>query len=336
MNNEIYQEQQLAKKLYKDIINSCSIFYDKKQRVYFKHLTEIELGEVQEFYLKTFGESKNKGLLDEKEKIKILSEQSTWSKEKEKEIESLKDKISLDKTTLEKLIIRSQIKEVRLKIKENEDKLSEILKERSELLGLTAENFSLKKSNEFLLYASLYKDNELKHRLFEEDFESFFDIEDKELLIYINMYKEFNDLFKQENLKKIAVCSFFMNSFFICDDDPLIFFGKPVVNLTQNQIELFSIAKNYKYFIMKNGKNPPNDLKSLSELVEWYENRSITNTLKTKENKDGNTYVGASKEEIRNMVEQSNPKDEIVDLKKEATKLGGNLSFDQILKIHGI
>jgi hypothetical protein len=30
------------------------------------------------------------------------------------------------------------------------------------------------------------------------------------------------------------------------------------------------------------------------------------------------------------------PKDEVVDLVKEADKMGGNLSFDQILKIHGV
>jgi hypothetical protein len=32
----------------------------------------------------------------------------------------------------------------------------------------------------------------------------------------------------------------------------------------------------------------------------------------------------------------SNSKDEVVDLAEEAKKAGGNLSFDQILKIHGV
>jgi predicted lactoylglutathione lyase len=87
--------------------------------------------------------------------------------------------------------------------------------------------------------------------------------------------------------------------------------------------------------VSKSGENPPANVKSLGELVSWYENRQIISNLKEKDsNKMGQSYVGASKEELKLMT--SNSKDEVVDLAEEAKKAGGNLSFDQILKIHGV
>jgi hypothetical protein len=165
--------------------------------------------------------------------------------------------------------------------------------------------------------------------------EEFSELNEIDLIDYINCYREFIDTFKINNLKKIAVSPFFMNSFFLCEDDPFIFFGKPLVNLTQYQIELFGVARNYKYYLTKSGENPPNNIKNLDELVNWYENRQAINNLKEK-NKDklGQSYIGATKEELMAMTSDS--KDEVVDLTKEAQKAGGDLSFEEILKIHGI
>jgi len=334
--NELYKEQQLAKKLYRDIVQGYSVFNKDNSYVYFKHLTEIEFAESQDQYIRLLSDSKKRGLLDEKDKIKILCEQGIWSNEKENEIKLYNKEIIGDEATLNKLIIKSQINQIKNSIKIKQQKLDEINKERDELLGLTAERYAFKKSNEFLLYLTLYRDSSFKNRIFEEDKDDFFDIEDRELMEYINIYKEFNTMFDAENIKKIAVCSFFMNNFFHCEDNPYYFYGKPIVELTQNQMQLFYIAKNYKYLLTKNGENPPNNIESLNDLISWYENRSSASNLKDKiaEDKLGQTYIGASKEELKAMTASS--KEEVLDLNQESKKLGGDLSFEQILKIHGI
>lgn len=334
--NELYKEQQLAKKLYKDIVQGYSVFNKNEDLIYFKHLTEIEFAESQDQYIKLFNSSKKKGLLDEKDKIKILCDQGVWSIQRENEIKSLSKEISADEITLSKLIIKSQMQQIKRNIENKQKRLEEINKEREDLLGLTAEKYAFKKSNEFLLYLTLYKDPLFKNRIFEENKDDFFDIEDYELIEYINIYKNFNIMFDLQNLKKIAVCSFFMNNFFHCEDNPYYFYGKPIVELTQNQIQLFYIGKNYKYLLTKNGENPPSSIENLTELINWYENRSSTNNLKDKvsEDKLGQTYIGASKEELKAMTASS--KEEVLDLNEESNKLGGNLSFEQILKIHGI
>lgn len=331
--NEINQEQNFVRKIYKELINGYSIFYKKDKSFSFKHLSEPEICGANEVYLKAFYEARDRGLLDKDQKIKILCEQGVWSKEKEDEIKKIIEEIETLQTTLKKLIIKSQIERIRNQVSALEDNLTKINKEKEELLGLTAENYAYKKSNEFVIYLSLY-DKDFKNMLFNSE-EEFSELNEIDLIDYINSYKEFIETFRISNLKKIAVSPFFMNSFFLCEDDPFIFFGKPLVRLTQYQIELFSVARNYKYYLTKNGENPPNNVKNLDELVNWYENRQSINNLKEK-NKDklGQSYVGATKEELMAMTSDS--KDEVVDLTKEAQKAGGDLSFEEILKIHGI
>jgi len=333
--NEPSQENQLVKKLYKDIILGCSVFYNKNESVYFKHLTEFEFGLIQEQYIKILTKSKKEGLLDEKDKVDFLCQQGVWSKENEDSIIKYENEILNHQTTLQKLIIKSQINEIKNKIKDIELKLKKLNEEKEDLLGLTAEKYSLKKSNEYILYISLYKDESLNNKLFETNQEDFFDLDDSELMDYIAIYRSFVDLFKTQNLKKIAVSPFFMNNFFLCEDNPFIFYGKPIVHLTQYQTELFSIARMYKNHISKIGQTPPNNLKNLDELIAWYENSQYSSSLKNNQNDQlSQTYIGASKEELKAMVD--GPDVEVVDLEKEAQKIGGDLSFDQILKIHGI
>jgi hypothetical protein len=331
--NEINQEQNLVRKIYKDLILGFSIFYKKDKVFSFKHLSEPEICGANEVYLKAFNEARYQGLLDREEKVKILCDQGVWSKDKENEIKKITEEIDVLQNTLKKLIIKSQIERIRDQISNLEKNLNKISKEKEELLGLTAENYAYKKSNEFVIYLSLY-DKEFKRMLFNSE-EEFSELNEIDLIDYINSYREFIETFRINNLKKIAVSPFFMNSFFLCEDDPLIFFGKPLINLTQYQIELFSVARNYKYYLTKSGENPPNNVKNLDELVNWYENRQTINNLKEK-NKDklGQSYVGATKEELMAMTSDS--KEEVVDLTKEAQKAGGDLSFEEILKIHGI
>jgi hypothetical protein len=331
--NDIAKEQNFVRKLYRDILNGFSVFYLKEKSFSFRHLSEVEVCSSNEVYIKEFDKAKMQGLLSAEDKIKLLCRDKVWSEEKEAEIQKLSDQIITLQNTIKKLVIKSQVNKVKNDLKEKENLLKNIIKERDELLGLTADNFAYKKSNEYIIYSSLYE-SDGKTPMFKQE-DEFAELNEVDLIEYIQIYKEFINNFKIDNIKKIAVSPFFMNTFFLCEDDPFLFFGKPVVNLTQYQCDLFSLARNYKYYLSKSGENPPANVKSLGELVSWYENRQIISNLKEKDsNKMGQSYVGASKEELKLMT--SNSKDEVVDLAEEAKKAGGNLSFDQILKIHGV
>lgn len=332
--NDFVKEQNIVRKLYRDLINGFTTFHLKDKSFSFKHLSESEICFSNEIYIKEFDNAKIQGLLSTEDKIKLLYRDNVWSEDKEKQIDRISEEIGNLQTTIKKLIIQSQIKKMRDEINGKQEDLNKILKEREELLGLTAENFAQKKSNEFIIYYSLYKDD-LKTPLFKNQ-DEFGEGTDIELIEYINCYKEFINMFKIENIKKIAVCGFFMNTFFLCEDNPNIFYGKPIINLTQYQCDLFALGRNYKYYLTKSGENPPNNVKKLDDLVAWYENRqNIANLKQQNQDKMGQSYIGATKEELKTIA--SNSTDEVVDLSEEAKKSGnGDLSFEQILKIHGI
>lgn len=330
--NDLVQELNFIRKIYRDILEGFTTLNLSEKKINIKHLSEKELSETNQIYLEEYKEAKKAGLLTEKDKIEILCNDKLWSKEKEKEILDLSSEISLKKKTLSKLFIQSQIKNLKKEIKDKEENLKKLEKDREELLGLTVENFAFKKSNQYIIYLSSYNENLSK--MF-NDLEEFGELDEVKLSGLIFIYREFMEIFNIKNIKKVAASPFFMNSFFLCEDNIFSYYGKPIVSLTKNQIDLFSIAKNYKHYLIKAEDNPPEDFNSLDELINWYENRPNISNLKEK-NKDklGQSYIGATKEELMNIA--SNSKEEVLDLTSEAEKAGGNLSFEDILKIHGI
>lgn len=332
MSNDLNQQVNLARKLYKDILDGFTKLPFKEEYIKIRHLTESESCEINQVYIDQYHKAKHMGLLAENDKLEILYKDKMWSKDKEQEIEKLVQDISSKKNTLSKLFIKSQINLIKNEIKSQEESLNKILKEREDLLGFTVENFAFKKSNERIIFISLYNENEQKLFLEEDDFLS---LEEDTLYEYIFIYKQFLDMFSSSNIKRIAVCPFFMNNFLLSEDNVFSFYGKPIVSLTKNQIDLFSIARNYKFYLSKSNDNPPASYKNLDELVSWYENKPNLTNLKDK-SKDalGQTYIGATKDELA--VIASNSKEEVVDLTQEAKKSGGDLSFEEILKIHGI
>jgi hypothetical protein len=330
--NEAYQEINLCRKLYRDILYGFTLLNINNRKINIKHLTEKEFCQTNDLYLQEYVKAKKSGLLTEKDKIEILIKDGVWSKKQEDQISSLEREIGLKKITLNKLFIQSQIKRLKEEIKNLEKDLDKIVKEREEILGLTVENYAFKKSNQYVIYLSFYDENYNKYFKSEEDFN---ELDENDLIDLIYTYKEYMQMFEINNLKKIAVSPFFSNSFFLSEDNIFYFYGRPIVDLTKNQIDLFSLGRTYKGHIVKSGEMPPENIKNLSELVDWYENRPNLSNLKEK-NKDklGQSYIGASKEELMNIT--ANSKEEVLDLSAEAQKMGGELSFDQILKIHGV
>lgn len=330
--NEVYQEINFCRKLYRDILYGFTLLNIGNRKINIKHLTEKEFCQTNDLYLQEYVKAKKSGLLTEKDKIDILIKDMVWSQKQEDQIIALEKEIGLKKLTLSKLFIQSQIKKLREEIKNLEKDLNKIIKEREEILGLTVENYAFKKSNEYVIYLSFYDEDYNKYFKSDEDFS---ELEENELIDLIYTYKEYMRMFEVENLKKIAVSPFFSNSFFLSDDNIFYFYGKAITDLTKNQIDLYSLGRTYKGYIVKSGEMPPENIKSLTELVDWYENRPNLSNLKDK-NKDklGQSYVGASKEELMNIA--SNSKEEVLDLSTEAQKMGGELSFEQILKIHGV
>ena len=252
MNQEEY------KLIYYDIINGYSFYSDNKTSLYIKHFSLQDINLVNTRKLKIEAKARKLGLLDEKTQVDNLIDKDNWSKARDEEVLKLKDFIKNLKYTKTKLILGRDIEDINKQIKENEDNLNSILAEKQELLGTTLESYTNKKINEYYVYCSLYKDESLTNRLFTET--EFDELDYNELFEFYAKYNIGLSHITEKNIKKISLSGFFLNSFYLCDDDPYTFFGKPIISLTFSQIELFACAKYYKNILTNSTTRPPDNV----------------------------------------------------------------------------
>ena len=182
---DLQKPQQLYKKKYKQLIDGVSLFFDDNTPIYIKHLSELDIGELELATDKYHKEAKKKGLPAEKDKISILIKQELWADDKEKEISTLRKQAALLQDTHKKLFLKKQIKNSQVKIDSVLKDLTSLLSEREEILGLTCEKYAEKKSNEEIVVHCFFKDREMSQKFFSEEE---FDELNREKLYYFHPY----------------------------------------------------------------------------------------------------------------------------------------------------
>ena len=144
------------------------------------------------------------------------------------------------------------------------------------------------------------------------------------------------------NYKRIALSTFFLNYFYLCDDNPNIFYGRPVVKLSYNQVELFGYARHYKNALQEMKTNPPDELYDDPEkLEEWVSAGKNADKVMEKNKQDrehgASSIVGATKEDLKRLgytyedntdVSKTNLSEKANSSKKQ------RLSFEDLIKIH--
>ena len=325
------------RELYRDIILGYSVEHIKSEdkRVYIKHLTDVEVGLSEREYKEHIENAVKRGLKKEKDTVNFLIEEGLWSQKNEERITVLKDRIKHLRDSKEKLLIKSQVSEIEKELKPYENELYILNYERGDIIGTTAESFANKKISESTIKDCFFKDRELKEPYYtEEDYDYLPQKQVNESLeLYANViYKKF----EADEIKRISVSPFFMNNYYLCDDNAYNFFGKPILELTNFQVILVSYGKNFKSLMTNNKPAPEDYMKHPDKIIEWYEMQSKTAMVDDygeKGEASGRSYFGASKKEMESIGKE---KEGVVDLKDEVVKQGGEMNFDQILKMHGI
>jgi hypothetical protein len=336
MKDEIKNSYSECKKLYRDIIFGYSELRvgEFKQKVFIKHLDEMDAGMTDREYEDYLFLAQEKGLKAEKDALEFMIEQDLWSKEKEEDLKSSKETLRTLESTKKKLIIKSQLTSIEKEIKPIKQKVYLLSHERTESMGLTAEGFASKKVNEFMVQKAFYKDRELKELLYTE--EEFDIIETEELTELMNKFADSHSDFRDEQMKLIAVCPFFMNIFSLCGDNAYAFFSKPIIELTNYQSSLLNSAKYIRSLITNSKPAPDEYYDSPKKLSEWYElqdkTKQVKDGLSQQGDAGGTTIVGANKSELKTLETED---EEVVDLNKMAQDKG-EISFEELMDLHGL
>jgi len=276
------------------------------------------------------------GLPTRKERIDYLIKENVWTEEKNKEILQTKTALAGLQKTKEKVFLQAHIDQVNREIKENRIKLAGQEAQKEELIGFTAEAYAARRINEHYMYNALLREN--GEKLFAK--EEFEELEEEKIVELIGLYNKSTQKFKSDSLKKISVSNFFTNLFYLCEDNPFVFFGKAVIELTFYQIELFGYGRYYKNMIQNSDNKPPDEIaQNPDKLVDWFESsKSARETLDKSKNmeKEGAavSLVGATKQDLKRLG-LDNP-NETINLAKKAAEKGGRLTMEELAKLHGM
>lgn len=330
------EEKSKLKLIFIDIINGFSKENFNNQNIYLKHLNIYDSGDVEStkdfFYKKAIRE----GLPSETDKLKYLYDEKLWSKKEEDEILNIENYINNLKNTKKKLFKSKDLEAINTQIEHEDRKLNSIKLNRKKLIGFTAEDYSIKKSNEHIIFISLYKDCELKNKLFSDlDFRN---VEEEELSKLSEIYFKNSIEFSSLNLKKIALLPFYKNLYHLCSDNPYYLYGKRVLDLSFYQIEIFSYSRYFSNIISQSKTPPPDEyFEDPDKLIEWADSSKnadeILNNNKKHAEADGRSLVGATKEDLKKAgLDDPNG----ISIFEEAKKRGGVLSMEDMIKLHGI
>jgi hypothetical protein len=257
------------KLLYQEIVEGCSLSDDRS--VCFKHLNEIEGIEVLRQRLVFFRKYIAKGIPSEKSRLKEVIESEQWSAQKEDDIISLKYAIGDNEKNIVNIIAQQQAM-IRRAIEEDKNKLGALLLERSQVLGVTADELSDTDASNYTLYLSAYKDRACTTRMFSswEEFES---MSNEELDQLVNMMESCMSKFSDKNIRELSVLPHFLNSFSYCKDRIEAFLNKPVSIMTGYQMHLLSLGVRNLNILSQSQGSPPELLGDTSpeQIIKWYD-----------------------------------------------------------------
>lgn len=313
---------------------------------YFKHTNYADKMVLKTRYDEGLQIAKKNGVKSESEYLEFYIEKKWWSKNKEDQIRTSRAFIENLIKSKAKLLLPSQKEDVQNTIHEESKKLNSILIERKSIIPTTAEEYAEKYYHRYYLNNLIYKDKAFTIPM--SDSEDYFDsIEDE---LYDSLWSQISDalvLLKNDNLKYVAATGFFQNLVILTGADfPIYnFYGKPIIDLTTYQIDVFSYASMYRKIINNTTEKIPEEVLSDPEkLVGWCESGG-TNTSKTKKlldktpnekNRRGErtgritSLVGAKPSDYKEIgmnAETSN-----VDLLSAASEQGGELNIYGAIK----
>lgn len=310
--------------------------------LFFKHINNQDSAEIDIYNQQFLEKAKSMGLPTAQEQEEYLIKEGLWEESKNKKISELKKFVLSLKSTKSKLFLKAQLDQISAEIDKNEAELKALEMEKKDLIGFTAEEYTAKKINEYYMYVSLYKSEDLKDKFFSElDYE---ELDNKEIVNLIKNYNEVNDKFNDSNLKKISLAGYFSNIFYLSKDDPYVFYGKPLVELSFYQIELFSYGRYFKNIIQNAKTRPPDYLmQDPDKLIEWFEGSKNVeevlnkNTKMSQKDNIATSIVGATTEDLKRLgIKEEKDTSNTIDLAKEASKKGGKLDMQDLIKLHGL
>lgn len=319
---------------FKDIKNGFSEIKISGNLFYLKHLSFDDQVDIDAVYDKYYEEAKEKGLPLHEQVLEQLIEEKQWTKHQEnliKQEESFIENLLKQKKSL---FLKSEIQRVNKDIEEGQKRLNDLKNTRSSLFARTAESYAEERLNDYYILKCLYKDRAVSQPAYSQEE---FDEIDSETLFKI--IKEYNYVYKNmgdDSIQKIVLEDFY-NLYMPFAENAMEFYGKPVCDLTHNQLKLLIYSRFFKNVLQNNDKMPEEIKKDPEKIMDYVNaNENAKKIMERKANKENvaESIVGATNEDLE-YIGMKKKGQKGLSLAEEAKKKGGSLSMEDMMNLFG-
>ena len=312
-----------------EVFNGFSVFRSKFGPVYIKHFHALDSSKILINSKRYLEDAKKRGLPTEQEILDDLIKEGMWSEDQDAKIADNKEKIRSRNNVISSIGIPSKLeiyKQETAVIKSETEKLE---KEKTSLLGVTAEVYSNKRAQKDFLENLLFLDKDFKNPAFDIAEESNLDKE----IEFSKMHKSFFEKFTDINISTMVLSNAY-SPYLPFSESVIDVFGKPLKDLTAFQVKTISYARSFLN-VFKNAQEeiPENVARDPELLLDFSQSKRTSVKNKGSENQGGTTYLGATKEDIEKM--KSEDENTLV-LSEEINKKGGGLNMKQMMELHGV
>jgi hypothetical protein len=318
--------------IFSEIINCYTAVQDDKLgQLFIKHSSHLGSISSETKYISSLKEAREKKLPSEKEKLESLKSSGLWPQLKDGQIEDNIRFISSMRDMISKEYLLSKRRMLRKELEDSSKRLNSLIMEKDFFMGLTAERYAQKQSYQIQVIDSFYLNEKLTEKLSIED------CNDDEIFNRLSdIYHNYLLRINIDSIKRVAISRFFSDMFFMCGDNAFYFFGKPIVQLTHHQTNLFLYGKYFKNRMQEYGdKLPPDMADNPDDMMEFFEiSKNVSDSKILEDDGKGGMFMvpGATKEDLKIMGFHP---EQISNIGEDLRKSGKSmLTRDDIEKMH--
>lgn len=310
-----------------EIFDGYSRFDLNGQTLFFRHFSLRDHEAISINFQKYKKIAINKGVETESQTRERLLKDGSWTDDDELKISELESYISNLKKTKSKLFLPSQVEEHQKIIDEENSKLHALVNRKQELDSTSAESYASKMSNEEFLRILIYEDKELKKLKY--TYEEFGELTSSELSEISSAYMYLSNTLNEDNIQRIVLQDFF-NMYISSCENPHIFFGKFIHELTTYQMKLLLFGRIFHNIFQYNDDIPDSIKQDPRAIFNFIESKKVREKFQHEsKDSDGTMVFGATKEDI----EILDPNAKKQSLSSILEKSGGSLNMEQMMEL---
>ncbi len=313
-----------------EIFDGYSVSTFEGRDVFVKHINIRDQKYIHSYYEKYKNIALSKGIESQEDREAYIKQEDLWEESDDMKILSLTEEIKNLKKTKESVFLPSQKDSFQKTIEEKSVELYDLSKSKAEIIGLTADSYASKRSNDEMLRFCLFKDPDFTENLHTED--EFSELEVRQVMLLSAIVTESSDKMCEDNIKHAVLRPFFGMYISNCEN-PSDFYGKPIVDLSAYQMKVAMYGKVFNSIFQYTQDIPDNIREDPDKLLAYSESQRNKDSNKggIKDDADASAVFGATNEDMKDLTKDA----KTVSLSEAAKKAGGKLDMKQMMRLAG-